>query len=100
MTRFAAVWFLVFLASCMVGCSAGSTEPTLDCSSQEAYDASIDAMSAGMSMSDQDRLAQALISLAFKMPAVTVENPTNADVFKPLHGLTAQQIIDKAELAD
>lgn len=89
-----------FALVCITGCSGGSSGPTLDCDSQAAYDASVDAMADSLSPVDQDRFARALIKLAFEMPPVDVEAPTNADVYKPLHGLTAQEIIEKAQLTE
>lgn len=96
----------IFIMGCMLAaCSEpGSVDPhaTLDTSSSEAMEASIEAMTAGMSDEQQSEFGAALAGIMMIKGLQTMgQNLSDAEtrqaMLDELHGLTAAEIIAKAE---
>lgn len=96
---------LMGLAACLVllaaiGCDAVGRAPTLDCTSEEAYEASLKRMAAGMTAEEMDEwhkaMAFALLEGSMRRWADAPEKkqePKGSEVLQEYHGLTAQQLI-------
>jgi hypothetical protein len=96
---------LLFLA----GCGA----PRFDASSDAAVDASMDRLSQGMSQEEKEKFGQAVAALTVMdglsmavsalegkgpaMPVPTTPGMAKIELFKPLDGLTADEIIARAD---
>lgn len=101
MKKLAAVCLVLFLA----GCGGAST---LDTSSDEALQASIEAMGEGKTQEEKEQLAASMMTLVMKEGGMQKmfeasmsggNAPPTADLFKSMHGKTAQQIINEAKAA-
>lgn len=93
--------FGAMLAACSEQASFDSTV-TLDTSSEDAMAASMDAMTAGMSDDDKQKLGAALAGImmmrGFEMMGQDLpEDEVQARMVEGLHGLTAAELIAKAE---
>jgi len=87
---------ILLLLVVLVGCGA----PRFDGSSQKAAEASIEAMSAGMSEEESQQLAASVVTILFTenlARAFSGQKPTDAEIYASLDGLTAAEIIAKAE---
>ncbi len=96
--------FALMLTLCLTlaGCSLGA--PKFDASSEESVRTSMERMTKGMSDKERVKLAGAMASLMVADPVTLALNAKDSTVnevavFKPLHGMTAKEIIAKAEAA-
>jgi hypothetical protein len=95
----------VMAAVAISGCGASDR---IDATSQESLGQSIKRIKAGMPKADQDALAKDLATVTFAANAKTMvanalsktsnKSFISSEMFKPLHGLTAAQVHEKAEL--
>lgn len=79
---------------------AGCGEPTFDASSEAAAKASMDRMMAPLSKTDKQRFLRGALRsslTAVKTRGKSQPAPALAEASKSLHGLTAQQIMEKGD---
>lgn len=94
MKRFAAVLLCVVVAGC--------AEPTIDATNDETLDASIKRVAASVPKEQHKKMSMAMTLAA--MPTITravtskpTVQPKKSDYFKPMHGMTASQVMEWAE---
>lgn len=93
---------LLLVACSESGSGAFDSNARLDTSSEDAMSASMEAMMEGMDKADQQKLAGALAGImmirGFQLMGEDLsEEETHARIMEGLHGLTASEIIAKAE---
>ncbi len=101
-SRLLAVVFIGFMLAACSDPGGFDSSTTLDTSSEEAMEASMDAMMEGMSKVEQQQLAAALAGImmmrGFEMMGQDLsEEEAAARMMEGLHGLTAAELIAKAE---
>lgn len=96
------VTMIVMLAGCGENPGITGGGQTLDASSESAMTASMETMTADMNKSDQQKVAQAVVTImmimGFSMMGEDItEAETNARLLESVDGLTALELVEEAE---
>lgn len=95
----AKVWLALIACVALVACSGASSEPTLDLSSESAFESSIQEVMASLDEDDQGDFSDALSMIMFDelangTSAGMSEEEIERSIYQRLHGKTGQDVID------
>lgn len=84
----------------VIGCNQLSTPPTLDCSTDATFKASLERMQQSMPAAEYDQVMRSLAAASIDASQFNPSPdgpPVPSVVAKPFHGMTGQQIIAHME---